>query len=442
MRIDLRKRGPLLLFITLLAYLLLNGLSHVSQDTDFKDYFEASKNFRIQKDLYDLDVLEELTKELKSGKLNLNDILKPEIFLRLQAKMDNVGAYIYPPTFAFLLIPLSFSEYEVSSAVFFCLNFGALVASLLLIGKFLKRDGQFLFLTAVVLLCFRFIENHQNNNQVGFILIFLILSSVTVKKDWLAGLLLALAIVIKITPAVFLFYFLVKRRYSVLFYALGFGALWAFLPAFFEPSFTWNMNQTWYELVLEKYLKSPAIRAWKNNQSLSSTLAKYFLQYADIMNQGRFGMPLVELTLNQIKWIGNILSIGIAAPYLYRAYKGASDGFLLSGLFFFSVLFSGISWIHAFVFLLFPTAFALSGFWPRTERFPNREEWKSLFGKNKSVGTYLILSFAVLLLNRAIIGSAAEELLMMFSFLFYISVIQYFCIFFIESKNNSDPKSI
>lgn len=434
MRIDLRRRGPLFLFLSLLIFLFLNGISRISVSSDFKDYFEASKNFSAHKDLYDLDVLDELVQELESGKLDLKDIFKPEVFVRLQTKMDNVGAYIYPPTFAFLLSPLSYLEYPVASGIFFALNFAAMVASLFLIAGFLGREKKFLFLTCLVFLCYRFIENHQNNNQVGFILLFLVLSAVSVKKDWLAGLLLSLAIVIKITPAAFLFYFLVKKRYSVIFYTLGFGILWVVLPAIADPAFTWKMNGTWYELVLEKYLKSPALRAWKNNQSLSSTIAKYFLPYADIMNQGRFGMPFWELNVKQVKWILTLSTLGISTPYLYKAYKGASDGFLLSGLFFFSVMFSGISWVHAFVFLLFPTAFVLSSFWPVEERLPNLAEWGEVLQKNKAAVIFLILALLVLLLNRSFIGSTAEEKLMMFSYLFYICFIQYLCLFFLRPE--------
>ncbi|TGL58781.1 glycosyltransferase family 87 protein [Leptospira sarikeiensis] len=430
MRIDLKKSGPIFIFILFLGILFANGFSRTGQSSDFSDYYEASRNFKLGKDLYSLDALSEVVKDFESGKLKIDQIFDPEVFFRIKAKVENVGSYIYPPTFAFLLIPISHFEFETASAIFFTINFFALIGSLFLIGRLLGKEKAFLFLSAVLLLCLRFVENHQNNNQVGFLLLFLILISISVQKDWLSGLVLSLAIVIKITPAAFLFYFLYKKRPMVILYTILFAMGWIALPALYDPEFTWKMNQTWYDLVLDKYMKSPALRAWKNNQSLNSTLSKYFLPYSDLLNQGRFGMPFISLTVNQVKAISAILSLGIAGPYLYKVYKGASEGFVLSGLFFFSIIFSGISWIHAFVFLLFPTAFALSKLWPKEEEpFVQWNLWKEKFLEHRSSTIFVLVSFLVLIMNRSFIGNIAEEAILMFSFLLYTSLIQYFSLF-------------
>ncbi|TGL47611.1 DUF2029 domain-containing protein [Leptospira wolffii] len=437
MRIDLKRQGPLLLFILILALLYANGISRTEQSSDFSDYYLAAQNFIQGKDLYSLDALSEVVKDFESGKLKIEQIFEPSVFLSLKARIDNVGSYIYPPTFAFLLIPLTLFDFATASSIFFTINCIALGFSLFLIAGFFGKEKNYLFLSAVLLLCLRFLENHQNNNQVGFILLFLILASVMTQKDWASGALLSLAIVIKITPAAFLFYFLFKKRYLVIVYTLLFGIAWVALPAVLDPEFTLRMNETWYNLVLEKYLQSPALRAWKNNQSLNSTLSKYFLSYADLLNQSKFGMPFLSLTVTQVKAIAAALTLGISAPYLYRSFKGASDAFVLSGLFFFSVIFSGISWIHAFVFLLFPTAFAVSKIWPRSENIlPSWEEWRKGFSRNKAAAVYILLAVLVLILHRSIIGGAVEDALLMVSFLLYISLIQYACLFFLDEKES------
>lgn len=435
MQVNLRKQWPILLFLLLSGLLYLNGLSRTDQSSDFSDYYQAAQNFKDRKDLYSLDVLSELVREFETGKLNIEQIFEPNVFLEVKTRMENVGSYIYPPTFAFLLLPLSYLQFEIASALFYSLNFLALILSLLLIGRFFGKKENFLFLSAVLLFCLRYVENHQNNNQVGFLLLLLILLAVTSSKDWLSGLLLSLAIVIKITPAAFLFYFIYKKRYAAVAYTLVFAAVWVGLPALADPEFTWRMNETWYNLVLEKYMQSPALRAWKNNQSLNSTLSKYFLSYADLLNQGKFGMPFLALSVPQVKAIAALLTLGISAPYFYRSFKGASEGFVLSGLFFFSVLFSGISWIHAFVFLLFPTGFAISKLWPQNE-FPirNLSSWKKLVVENKASLVFLFGSILALSLNRNLIGSGAEDLFLMLSFLLYISLMQYISLFFLDKK--------
>lgn len=165
MRIDLKKSGPLLVFILFLAFLYANGFSRTELSSDFSDYYEASRNFKQGKDLYSLDALSEVVQEFESGKLKLDQIFDPEVFFRIKAKVENVGSYIYPPTFAFLLIPISGLPFHIASGIFFTINFIALIVSLLLIGKLLGREKSFLFLSAVLLLSLRFVENHQNRNQ-------------------------------------------------------------------------------------------------------------------------------------------------------------------------------------------------------------------------------------------------------------------------------------
>lgn len=184
----------------------INGILKSENRSDFRDYYNASIRFTQGNNLYNLDQIEEILTKLRSGEIKIEEIFTPKVFLQLKDMMEGVGSYIYPPTFAFLLIPISLFPYEVASAIFLTLNFLALLGSLYILSVRFHRKGNLLFVIVLCILNLRFLENHQNNNQVSLILIFLILTSVHTNKDWLSGFLLSLAIVIKLTPGAFYFF--------------------------------------------------------------------------------------------------------------------------------------------------------------------------------------------------------------------------------------------
>ncbi|HNA08289.1 MAG TPA: glycosyltransferase 87 family protein, partial [Leptospiraceae bacterium] len=198
----IKKFSPYLLGIILLV-LLVQSIGRADNKSDFHDYYTASRLFYDQKDLYNINALESLREEVK-----LEDLFKAENLKKLEALKGNLGTYIYPPLFAFLLIPLGFLNYELAATIFTLINFSCLLLSLFLITKLIPIKNIFSILFFTIAVNYRYLESHVSNNQVAFILILLILLSLLIKNDALSGILLSLAIIIKITPAIFLFYFL------------------------------------------------------------------------------------------------------------------------------------------------------------------------------------------------------------------------------------------
>ncbi|MDV6237338.1 glycosyltransferase family 87 protein [Leptospira ellisii] len=438
--------GTILFF----SLLFINGISKSANRSDFKDYYNASVRFTQGENLYNLEQIDEILAKLKSGEIKVEEAFTPKVFLQLKDMMEGLGSYIYPPTFAFLLIPISYLPYETASAVFLSLNFLAFLGSLYILSLRLDRKWNFAFILALCILNLRFIENHQNNNQVGLLLIFLILAAVHVEKDWLSGLLLGLAIVIKITPGAFVLYFVLRKRYGAVLYTFLFSGLWILLPCVYAPAFTLEMTWTWKQLVLDNYLKSPLFRAWKNNQSLNATLAKYFLNYADVLNQSQLGYPIRELPEVAVKAIYYVLSLGIVIPFFIRTFVKGKETFALGCLFVFSVIFSGISWVHAFVFLIVPSGILLDRVWKFAETFlvpiwrkkenPVRKTVESVnvFWKRDKIGFFFLLgSITILACNRSVIGGGTEERLMMASYLLYFAVFEYVLLLFASVRSAS-----
>jgi hypothetical protein len=412
----------------LFIFLAWNGISRYSNSSDFQDYYSASQLFLHGEDIYAFEDIQNLRKSIN----RIEDLFKPELAPYLDKLMNQTGSYIYPPTFAFLLIPIAILDYPIAAFLFSTINFLSLLASFYIIYRFFKDkvDDKTLHMGLLLgfMLTFRFLENHVNNNQVGFFLILLILASIQTKHNMLSGLLLSLAIIIKLTPALFLVYFFWKKRWSVIPFTFIFLVFWFILPGIFF----WDENlrswANWDKMILQSVMQTPLFRAWKNNQSMIATLAKYFLAMADPINQSTYKMPWILLQPDTVVKIFNGIFIFFGLALLHLLYKTriiatyASDGRVISALFLLSVIFSGISWIHTFCFFLFPMIYLSLEF---------LDGGMSHIQKN----WFLFSSFLLLIPNRNILGANAESLLMMVSILLYAGISFFFLIVYYQEEN-------
>ncbi|MBK8394762.1 MAG: DUF2029 domain-containing protein [Leptospiraceae bacterium] len=402
--------------VLLLLLFLVQSIGRAKNKTDFHDYYTASQLFQQEKDLYNLNSIQTLAEEIK-----LEDLFKLENLKKLEGLKGNVGTYIYPPLFAFLLIPLGMLSYPTAAMIFAIINFCSLLGCLFLITKFISFKNTFYILFFTLFINYRYLESHVANNQVAFILILLILLSIYIKNDALAGILLSLAILIKLTPAIFLFYFLYKRQFKRFGYTLLFSVVWIYIPSLYAHEYNIQSLSNWNELVLNTAMKNPAFRSWKNNQSLIATIAKYFLVGADPLNQALFGMPFVDFSARTISYIFYLCSLIIGIPFLYKLKNGISDNTIISILFILSVIFSGISWVHSFAVLLFPIAYLFHKLF---------EIQTSKILKNIFITNCII----TILSSRTLIGSTAEGIFLMFSLLLYTSLAFYFILLNIEDR--------
>lgn len=149
--------------------------------------------------------------------------------------------YIYPPIFAFLLIPLAIMPYGLSNFVWYCLGVFALIFSTVVILNTIDEDKTyrntvklaFLFLL-ILIVAFNALQNNFLNGQANlFILLFCILFYKFWKKgSWIAaGVCLAIAISVKITPFPILLFLLIKRDYRTLAASIVAAALLLVVPS-------------------------------------------------------------------------------------------------------------------------------------------------------------------------------------------------------------------
>lgn len=409
-------------FISFLLFFLISGVTRNKQKSDFLDYYHASQRWGTGENLYKFDTITKLTEKLKDWQ----EIFLPENAALLDSLQNQTGTYIYPPLFSFLLIPFGKLDPSFASGLHSILNWFCLVGIFYILSKIRFFENQSKIspwiYVLTILANFRYLESHVQNNQVGLLLIFLVLSALVSKNDLLSGVLLALATVIKVTPIVFIVIFIYEKRFKAVLYFLAGLIFWNAIPLLYRFDYTIVMTKEWFTQVLGQALSNPLARSWKNNQSLSSTLAKYFYHGADFVNQPLYRLPFVDLSLNTIKWIQNGIIVLFGLPILYLLKKPNLKWHLTSLLFLASCLFSGISWVHSFVICIFPIYFLIlhkeNHKWTRAEK-----NW------------FLITIALVLLTHRSFVGGLVENIFLMYSILFYLGASLYLFIISVSLRN-------
>jgi hypothetical protein len=394
--------------ILILIFLLIQGFTKTTRITDFRDYYRAASLYTQNKDIYQYEEALGLQK-----KFTINDLfLDPKLIEKLESLKGNIASYIYPPTFAVLLIPISYLSYENASLVFFLINYISLLGSLFFIFKMTNsvNFSELLFVTLIFNL--RFLENHINNNQVAFFLLFLILLAIYIKNDLLSGILLSLAVVIKLTPLIFILYYIFERRWKALLYFIVGLGFWFIVPLIYDYEFGLQNWKNWIDMVLMNAMKNPVFRSWKNNQSLISTLAKYFLDTADPPNQMLFRLPLINLTTESVKILFYSISFLLGIPLLTKFRKNISTLGYISLLFTLSVLLSGVSWVHSFSFFIVPIAYIYEQY-----LYQNR---------NKKIFTALMVSGGMIILSTKQFSGFLESFFLMYSILLYVGILIYY----------------
>jgi alpha-1,2-mannosyltransferase len=248
--------------------------------------------------------------------------------------------YLYPPFFAILVSPIGLLSYERAHDLWYALNLIALGGFLL---WYLRADRTSLTAAergaAVILIALLWPALFTfGAGQANYIILFLIFGGILSAergRSLLAGLLLAAATAIKLTPGLLVAYYLWKRRFSLVAWAVaGFAALSAASVAVVG----WRANVIYAAEMVP--LLSRGCAHWVN-QSVSAFLSR--LQGAgmfewDLAPESSFvraGTALVSLML-----------VG-ALAFLSRPGAPGSTGRLEVGLVLVTSLFmSPISWIH------------------------------------------------------------------------------------------------
>jgi hypothetical protein len=136
-------------------------------------------------------------------------------------------------------------------------------------------------MVVAVILSLRPIMSDLQHGNVNLFLLFVVVAALTAfnrGRDLLCGILLALAIACKVTPALFLPYFLWKRAWKALAGSVIGLALFLWpgaLPAMFLGyEYNQRLLVSWYEDMVEPYVVAGKVTSEHNNQSLPGLVAR------------------------------------------------------------------------------------------------------------------------------------------------------------------------
>jgi alpha-1,2-mannosyltransferase len=220
-----------------------------------------------------------------------------------------------------------------------------------------------------------------DHGNVNLFILFLVAAALTAfrhKRDVASGLLIGLAVACKVTPALFIPYFLWKRQWRVL--AGCAAGLLLFLWPGFVPALAlgWQENQrqvaSWYREMVYPYVVEGQVTSEHNNQSLPGLVARLathspsFSTYVkdenthlDVYTPLEYDNVLT-LTSDQARWVvkGCMALFALAVVWRCRTPAQPREGWPLSAEFgvilLGMLLFSERTWKHHCVTLLLPFA--------------------------------------------------------------------------------------
>ena len=296
---------------------------------------------------------------------------------------ENIWAkhvYPNPPIMALVLMPLMQLPPFIGALAWFYLKVVMAVLALHWVLSLLdvsERPFPWWGKLLAVLLCLRPIEGDLVHGNVNLFILFLVVAGLVAfcaKRDWLAGLTIGLAIACKITPALFLPYFLWKRAWTALAATLLGTAIFTWIvPGMFLG---WRDNYgyvlKWYDNMVQPYADGK-ITSEAVNQSLPGYAYRMLTHNPSFITfvkdeQGIFRFTPVEyhnlVTLDEkaVQWLVKGCMGLFALFVIWRCRTPLSDRHSWHLMAEFSVvilgmlLFSERTWKHHCVTLLLPFA--------------------------------------------------------------------------------------
>ena len=253
-----------------------------------------------------------------------------------------VYGFTYPPFAALVFSPLIATSWPVAIALSIAVNAGAVVLLLRwLVVPVLRRNGWAgwtpLALVFLAILVFEPARDTFSFGQVNLVLLVLVWADLRALERggrW-AGVGIGLATAMKLTPAVFIGYLVVTRRWRAAAVAAGTTGAATLLAAALAPGASWTF---WTAAVWDT--SRVGNLAYVSNQSLRGVVARLD------------GPPWLWLLLVAAAVAGWWVLVAAGPP------RSAAAGFALTGVL--ACLISPVTWVHHLVWLL-PALLLLAG---------------------------------------------------------------------------------
>ncbi len=252
----------------------------------------------------------------------------------------------------------------------FAIKVALTTAALVMCLRIVKPEKGFFppfFQSAVLLLSLRPILGDLHHGNINLLILFLIVAMFQAWRegyDFLAGLLLGLAISYKVTPALFIPYFVYKRSWrTVGATILGLFLFLLLVPGLIVgPRFNLECLTMWWHRMLTPFLMEGSTSPQEINQSMVGVLQRLLTEIPPGTN--RYDL---HLDVNLVSWPPEVVSylvkflsvglVGLLALFCRTKAQDRRDPRFLGeiGLVVLTMLFvSERSWKHHFVTLVLP----------------------------------------------------------------------------------------
>ncbi|MVU83821.1 DUF2029 domain-containing protein [Nocardia sp. ET3-3] len=255
--------------------------------------------------------------------------------------------FIYPPFAALVLSPFAFLPWHVARAAFFVTSVAALAISFYLVARRAwpgeSRQRLALWVTACATPLGLLLEPAHSTldfGQVNLLLMVLVVADCLAEKPrWRRGMLIGIAAAVKLTPAAFVLYFLIRRDYKAAVTAAITGAVATAIAFAVLPG---SSMKYWFGGLGN--VSGLSGSAFHTNQSIQAVLARLDVH-----------KPLLT-----ILWL--ILSAALLAlvvPAMRRAIDFPPLALAINAVF--TLLVSPISWSHHWIWIA-PALLAMLGY--------------------------------------------------------------------------------
>ena len=289
------------------------------------------------------------------GKFLANDIFTSDIYFpyEFNKAIYNLG---YPeifasyapntPFLAVLFLPISYMPIEIAKVAFNFISTILFIISIYKLFCFYKIDFKCVIL--IPILFFIPIKNNLLFGQVYFLLFFLLVEfwlAYEKNKKLNSAIFLSLAILLKVFPILFIFIFLFKKQYQLLFYTIGICFLFFGISCFFTGIDIWIF---FIQSVLPKASSGEIATAFVNNYQSVFMFFKELLVFDAIENPSSFFN-------NPILFSGLIAGFKIAliAIGFYVCKNVTQPIIIFSYCILFSILISPYGSTYTFILLIF-----------------------------------------------------------------------------------------
>jgi len=251
--------------------------------------------------------------------------------------------YVYPPFTLLFFAPLTLFPLFLASKIWTILSLLFLFASLLLLSRILSMkitSSVFVMITIFSMLSFP-VKFTLGMGQINLFILLLVLLGVYFllsKKNVVSGVFFGTAITLKFFPLLILPYFLLKKKWRVLFYSFVTIASFWLVSVLFVG---WELQLYYVKNVLPGILN--ASQAAYYNQALSGFLVRIFGN-TSLFDIGKLIITCVLLVISFL--------------VIFKRKRKENAIFEISIIITLSLIVNSFSWQHHFVWLILPFAVA------------------------------------------------------------------------------------